>query len=177
LAKVLEGTSRNVLSRTKVVSGTAPAPLVFGVTLILGLWLDLQAWIGVVGSIPRPFRAALALGVIGLGVWILVLALSSFRRAETSFVPYVPTRALVMGDVYSKSRNPMYQAMIFITAGLGILLRSDWTLLLLVPAALLVHCTIVRPEERYLEQKFGADYRRYKEQVPRYGWRVLGVRR
>jgi protein-S-isoprenylcysteine O-methyltransferase Ste14 len=170
---VLEGTSRNVLSRTKVVSGTAPAPLVFGVTLIVGLWLDLQAWIGVVGSIPRPLRAIIAIALTTVGVWILTLALLSIRRAETSPLPYVPTRALVAGNIFSRSRNPMYQAMVLITAGLGLLLRSDWTLLLLVPATFLVHCAIVRREENYLEEKFGADYRRYKEQVPRYGWRLL----
>jgi protein-S-isoprenylcysteine O-methyltransferase Ste14 len=29
---------------------------------------------------------------------------------------------------------------------------------------------VVLREERYLERKFGAAYRQYREAVPRYGW-------
>ena len=174
--KVLQRTSRNVLPQTEVAVSVTPAPFIFGATLMLGVWLDNQAWIGLVGSIPRPIRAAVALGLIGLGVWLLAQAISSFRRADTPFVPYAPTRALVVGSIFSKSRNPMYQAMALLTAGLGMLLRSDWTLLLLIPAALIVHYKLVKSEEHYLERKFGADYQRYKEQVPRYGWRLLSRR-
>jgi protein-S-isoprenylcysteine O-methyltransferase Ste14 len=43
-------------------------------------------------------------------------------------------------------------------------------LVLLVPAVLVTHHGVVLPEERYLEQKFGDRYRRYKTAVTRYGW-------
>jgi protein-S-isoprenylcysteine O-methyltransferase Ste14 len=35
-----------------------------------------------------------------------------------------------------------------------------------------LHFGVVLREERYLEQKFGDDYRRYKKSVPRYGWKL-----
>ena len=43
---------------------------------------------------------------------------------------------------------------------------------MLVPTALVLHYGVVRPEERYLEERFGADYRAFKARVPRYGWRL-----
>jgi len=35
----------------------------------------------------------------------------------------------------------------------------------------LVHYGIILREERYLERKFGDEYRRYNAKVPRYWWR------
>jgi protein-S-isoprenylcysteine O-methyltransferase Ste14 len=64
----------------------------------------------------------------------------------------------------------------YLALGLGILAiafvaASDWTLLMLVPFALLIHFGVVLREERYLRAKFGEEYRRYSERAPRYVWR------
>jgi len=64
----------------------------------------------------------------------------------------------------------MYQAFALLLLALAVGLASDWTALLLVPWALVMHFGVVRREERYLERKFGDEYRRYRAQVPRYGW-------
>jgi protein-S-isoprenylcysteine O-methyltransferase Ste14 len=48
------------------------------------------------------------------------------------------------------------------------LLALDWVLLLLVLSLPLVHYGIILREERYLERKFGDEYRRYKTKIPRY---------
>jgi protein-S-isoprenylcysteine O-methyltransferase Ste14 len=56
--------------------------------------------------------------------------------------------------------------------GLGFALASVWMIVMLVPAALVLHYGVVRREERYLEERFGADYRAFKARVPRYGWRL-----
>jgi protein-S-isoprenylcysteine O-methyltransferase Ste14 len=66
-------------------------------------------------------------------------------------------------------RNPMYIGLMLVVAGLGIALASDWTLVLLVPAALILHFGVVTREERYLETIFGESYRAYMSKVPRYG--------
>jgi len=66
-------------------------------------------------------------------------------------------------------RNPMYIGLLLLTGGIGIALASDWTLVLLVPTALILHYGVVLREERYLEAKFGDAYRRYKAKVPRWG--------
>jgi protein-S-isoprenylcysteine O-methyltransferase Ste14 len=68
------------------------------------------------------------------------------------------------------TRNPMYVGGVLIIAGLAIGLGSDWTLIMLVPTAAVLHYGVVLREERYLERKFGAAYREYREAVSRYGW-------
>jgi protein-S-isoprenylcysteine O-methyltransferase Ste14 len=66
----------------------------------------------------------------------------------------------------------MYVGLGSLVAGIGVGFASDWTLVLLVPAALVIHYGVVLREEAYLVRKFGETYRRYKDAVPRYGWPV-----
>jgi protein-S-isoprenylcysteine O-methyltransferase Ste14 len=64
----------------------------------------------------------------------------------------------------------MYVGLGLLVAGIGIGLASDWTLVMLVAGAFVLHFGVVKREERYLAAKFGDPYRSYLEQVPRYGW-------
>jgi protein-S-isoprenylcysteine O-methyltransferase Ste14 len=151
----------------------APAPGIFVSTLVAGILVDTFARIGVIGSIPRPLRASIAISLILIGVFILARGIQYFRRIKTTILPYFPSSVLAVGNIYSRTRNPMYQGMVTLVLGFGVLMRSDWTILLLIPSVLIVHYGVVMREERYLEKKFGAEYRRYKKEVPRYGWRLL----
>jgi protein-S-isoprenylcysteine O-methyltransferase Ste14 len=54
--------------------------------------------------------------------------------------------------------------------GIAIVFASEWMLLILIPAAAVLHFGVVLREERYLELRFGDEYRRYRQAVPRYGW-------
>jgi protein-S-isoprenylcysteine O-methyltransferase Ste14 len=65
------------------------------------------------------------------------------------------------------AKSNVYRMILFL-AGLAIALGSDWMLVLVVPAALILHFGVVKREERYLEAKFGESYRAYMERVPRY---------
>jgi protein-S-isoprenylcysteine O-methyltransferase Ste14 len=64
----------------------------------------------------------------------------------------------------------MYVGLMLLVAGIGIALASDWTLVMLVAAALTIHIGVVKREERYLTAKFGQPYLDYLASVPRYGW-------
>jgi protein-S-isoprenylcysteine O-methyltransferase Ste14 len=55
-------------------------------------------------------------------------------------------------------------------AGFAVAFASDWTLVMTVVFALVIHFGVVKREERYLEIKFGNAYRSYMLRVPRYGW-------
>ena len=70
--------------------------------------------------------------------------------------------------VFRLTRNPVYLSMVLLVIGVGLLLNSLWSLLLAVPTGSALCLTAIRPEERYLEAKFGETYRAYRSEVPRW---------
>jgi protein-S-isoprenylcysteine O-methyltransferase Ste14 len=148
----------------------APGPWIAFGALALGIAFDTLHAIRLIGYMPRWMRNSVGLALVALGLWYVVRANIIFRREKTPFQPWRPTRIIAARDIYGYSRNPMYQGFIVLVLGLGVLLRSDGTMLMLLPAAMLVHYGVVLREERYLDRRFGESYRRYMAAVPRYGW-------
>jgi len=148
----------------------APPPLIAAATIVLGLALD---WLLPIRALTQmlTFWPRLALGVILAlaGGALAVAAERRFRAIGTNVPPWKPSLQLATTGIYTRLRNPMYVGLMLLVLGIGIGLASDWTLLLLVPTALLLHHGVVLREERYLENKFGDAYRRYKANVPRWG--------
>ena len=62
----------------------------------------------------------------------------------------------------------MYAGMTLFQIGVGIAAGNGWIAALAPISLLLVHFIAVRPEEAYLEEKFGESYTRYKASVRRY---------
>ena len=70
--------------------------------------------------------------------------------------------------VYRFTRNPMYLAMALLYLGAALATDSTLTRALLPPLFASVQVGVVSREERYLERKFGDDYRRYRAAVRRW---------
>jgi protein-S-isoprenylcysteine O-methyltransferase Ste14 len=149
----------------------APPPLIALAALLLGIAADWLLPLNVLASVLTwPARIGIGAVLLFAGGALVVVAERVFHRVGTNVPPWRPALALATGGIYSHLRNPMYVGAILILAGLAIVLASDWLAILLVPTALLLHFGVVGREERYLEAKFGEEYRRYKASVPRYGW-------
>jgi len=118
------------------------------------------------------YRLAIGFLLVSLGGALVILARRQFKSIGTNIPPWKPTLHLATDGLYGHLRNPMYVGLILLTAGIGIAIGSDWILVLLVPAALLLHYGVVLREERYLEKKFGDEYCRYRASVPGWGWRI-----
>jgi protein-S-isoprenylcysteine O-methyltransferase Ste14 len=140
----------------------APPPLIYATAVVLGLVLDslFPAYVLSV-LLYGADRVIVGLVLIGAGVVLAVAAAQAFRSAETNVLPSMPAVRLVTSGAFSYLRNPMYVGMALVVAGLAFALGSDWMLVALVPAALVVHYGAVLREERYLERKFGETYREY----------------
>jgi protein-S-isoprenylcysteine O-methyltransferase Ste14 len=145
-------------------------PLIAIGALLLGIAADWIAPLGFLGRAGLPLRAAVAALIFAFGCWIALRAKGVFEHAGTNVEPWKPATALATQGVYAKSRNPMYLGTWIMAAGIAVGFASDWAILLLLPAGLVLHYGVVLREERYLTAKFGDDYRGYCASVPRYGW-------
>ena len=149
----------------------APPPLIGLAAVVLGLALDrlLPAYVLTV-LLSLSERILIGGFVMAAGFALALPAVFAFRRAGTHVEPWKPSSALVTDGVFRRLRNPMYVGATLLLAGFAILFASDWTLVMTVGFAAIVHFGVVKREERYLETKFGNAYRNYTAQVPRYGW-------
>jgi len=148
----------------------APPPLIALGAIIIGVALDwlLPAYV-LSALLTRDGRIIIGVSLIAAALAIGIAGRGSFVRFGTNVNPYKPSSVLVTTGILAYVRNPMYVGLALLVAGIGVALASDWTLVMLVFAALLVHFGVVKREERYLEAKFGDAYRRYVNAVPRYG--------
>ncbi len=143
-------------------------PLIPLTTLVLACLLQWLVPLGWIAGLEPPVR-------IGIGTIIALAGLvttSAGRRAlikgGTNINPSLPTTRLVTDGVFGHTRNPLYVGISFAMCGIALIFDLDWVLLLIVPSCVFLHFAVVVREERYLEQKFGDAYRRYKARVPRY---------
>jgi protein-S-isoprenylcysteine O-methyltransferase Ste14 len=155
-----------------VPSIVAPGPWIAFTALALGFAFDWLHAVRVLAHVPAFLRDTAAVLLILLGGWCVFRANVIFHRTDTPFQPWRPTRTIAAQDIYARTRNPMYQGFLLLVLGLAVLFRSDGTVLMLLPAAMLVHYGVVMREERYLTGRFGEGYRRYMAAVPRYGWPI-----
>ncbi len=143
----------------------APPPLIYAGGLVAGLTLQR---IFPVHLVPRPVARAAGLLLIGLSLVIAVPAFLAMRRAGTDVRPDKPTTALVTEGPFGHSRNPLYLSTALLYTGIAAFANAPWPKLLLPAVLLVIQRGVIEREERYLERKFGDEYRRYKARVRRW---------
>lgn len=115
-------------------------------------------------------------GLWGLGALVFAcgLALSAWcirlfgRVGQGTLAPWDPTQHLVAVGPYRHVRNPMITGVATMLAGEALFFGSSilavWTGVFVA----INHAWFVAVEEPGLEQRFGASYRAYKANVPRW---------
>ena len=141
-------------------------PALFGGALIVGLLLHwLTPWrIGV----PTGLRMILALTLIAAGVAVAVWGSRTMERAGTNVNPMMASTTIVQDGPFRYSRNPLYLSLFSVYVGILLAIGTAWLFVLLLMLAPIVEYGIVRREERYLERKFGDEYRGYQRRVRRW---------
>lgn len=102
------------------------------------------------------------------GVLLVAVSAGMFRRRHTTLNPFGESSALVQDGLYRYSRNPMYLGMLLILAGAALWLGNVLAFAIPVVFVAATRHWNIRTEERLLEARLGAEYRRYKQRVRRW---------
>jgi protein-S-isoprenylcysteine O-methyltransferase Ste14 len=107
---------------------------------------------------------SLAGGSIGLA------GVASFRKARTTVNPFTPdaSSSLVISGIFKRTRNPMYLALFLALIGWGLYLANLISLVLAAGFVVYMNHFQILPEERALENAFGARFTDYKSRVRRW---------
>jgi len=173
--------------RDPTAPGTAsgarpPAWAIVGTVLLAPLFAGTLAgyvpWRLADGRLHPPLFP-LARGVGAALVMLAVPGLLSFLirivvEGHGTPAPFAAPRRLVTGGWFARVRNPGYLSLVIAIVGLGLVLGSLAVLGYAAGVALIAHLFVVLHEEPSLRRHFGADYERYRREVPRWLPRLGG---
>lgn len=142
-----------------------PPPLVYAVALFGAWWM--QGWLPLpldLVALARPLGWAL----IGIGLAGFAWALFAIWTHRTTVNPYKAASNLVTRGPFRYSRNPIYVSDWFVYAGVTLLLKTAWPLLLAPGVYLVMRHLVIAHEENHLAARFGMEYQDYKKRVRRW---------
>ena len=102
-----------------------------------------------------------------VGLLIFVLAFVSFGDSWRIGIDRKTAGQLVTGGIFSISRNPIYVAFDLLFIGVFLINGTWFFLIFAVLAIFAVHMQTLR-EEKFLAQRYGEEYERYRRKTPRY---------
>jgi protein-S-isoprenylcysteine O-methyltransferase Ste14 len=126
--------------------------------------LAIPAGVFRIEAIRAAGAALIAIGLAGLIDSFARFALQGFGTPA----PIAPPKRLVATGLYRYVRNPMYVTALATVLGLALLFGDVRVLAYGAPFWLATHIFAAAYEERQLERTFGAEYRRYRANVPRW---------
>lgn len=101
-------------------------------------------------------------GLLAIGAFIPLL------RNKTPFNHSRPTVRIVREGSFRFSRHPMYLSLLLLFSGGAVLFFSLWLFIMIPVLFIAFELIAVRPEEKYLTEKFGKEYLNYKASVRRW---------
>jgi protein-S-isoprenylcysteine O-methyltransferase Ste14 len=115
------------------------------------------------------WQIALAGLLIAAGLTPLLESILRFIYAgRGTLMPTAPTEHLVVSGFYRYVRNPMYTGVLFALAGELILFERRSLAIYAAMVWLVVHLFVCFYEEPTLTRRYGDEYLRFKQNVPRW---------
>jgi protein-S-isoprenylcysteine O-methyltransferase Ste14 len=141
-------------------------PVALGVPLLAGLGLTARVGDPIVlpVGVSPAVAAVLIIAFVVWNAWALWL----MARSETALLPGGSTSTILDRGPFRVSRNPLYLGLIAVDVAVALLWPSSWALVLVPVGVVALWWGAIRPEERYLTAKFGAEYDAYRARVRRW---------
>ncbi|MFB2764148.1 methyltransferase family protein [Marinobacter shengliensis] len=132
------------------------------------IFVDLDGWLGVFAWLYHG-PVLLAGAVLLLASFTAVNYLQAYMHEDwrSGIAPTADKARLLTHGPYSRSRNPLFLAVMTGQLGFFLALPSVFSLVCLV-AGVLVITRQAKEEEKALAQRFGQDYEVYRARVPRW---------
>jgi len=140
-------------------------PILLAFVLAVGALMKRSSPIG--GDAPDAARAA-GWALVAAAALVEVAAARRFRRAGTTVLPHREADRLVTSGLHARSRNPIYVAHVSIAVGLALATWNPWLLAGAGALGVMLHHLAIAPEERFLAERFGAEYAEYRRRVRRW---------
>jgi protein-S-isoprenylcysteine O-methyltransferase Ste14 len=138
------------------------------VPALIAATTDIEIGWGLDGAAAAlPVALGVALIAAGLAIWTWTVRLFA-RIGEGTLAPWDATRHLVVEGPYRHMRNPMITGVFAVLLGEAALLGSPGILIWAVVFFAINAVYFPLSEEPGLEQRFGDEYREYRENVPRW---------
>ena len=143
-----------------------PPPIFFFISLAFGLLLEYFLPINI--NIPQVPRAIFGSIFIIISGYFAVSAFVVLINNKTTFDTSKSTTKIVTKGSFRISRNPLYFSLLLLLFGIAVLFFSIWLFLMVPVLYIVLLFKAVKPEERYLTQKFGKEYLEYSSKVRRW---------
>lgn len=153
------------LSETKANIGIPPPVIAI---LLAGTGIGLHL-VEPVKLIAR-WQLALAIGLptFVIGIVLKIISIRVLTREGTDMTFTKASTQIVRHGPYHWSRNPIYVSVLLEFVGLSFAINSIWLLAMTMLQFLYFRFWVIAIEERYLMQKFGNEYQRYKSETRRW---------
>ena len=102
-----------------------------------------------------------------VGDIVFLLAVLTMKDSWRAGIPSEDKTSFVSTGIYRISRNPAFVGFDLMYIGICLIYGNIFTVLCTIFAIVMLHFQILQ-EEKFLEQTFGSEYKKYKRKVFRY---------
>jgi len=107
--------------------------------------------------------------IIGAGLYLLVTTIRLFWDVgKGTLAPWAPPKKLVVSGPYRYVRNPMISGVLLVLLGESVVFGSVAIFIWAILFFIINHFYFIFSEEPGLVRRFGEEYLRYRENVPRW---------
>jgi len=110
------------------------------------------------------------IGIIGLIISIIIffLGFNTFKSYEENPTPKSFSIRLIKTGIFAYTRNPIYLSFVLFHFNMFIVFENVMYFLASIGLSIWMHNYVIKPEEKYLLNKFKDEYVHYKEAVSRW---------